>query len=434
MKLRLKLLIIFVISIKIVYPNYPEDSIDYFDNDFIRHHNYVYDSLIKTSRCYKTGWEMSLPIIDLNSDETVYIEFDDFKNEIRDFYYEIRHCDANWDFSDLPEYEYIEGFNLNAISNYNYSFNTLIPFIHYSLEIPNQDVELKVSGNYILFVYDTYEKDNLVFSKTFRVYEPLVSIEASAHQAKVIDYMETSHEVDVTVDIGELQVSDPYAEIKLTIQQNNRRDNAIEDLKPLFIKDNLLIYDYDRENLFNGLSEFRYFDIKSIRYQSEKIAKIDYKNNVNHIYLYADEKRTFKRYLYEQDINGKYIIEIQEADEESVEADYVWVYFTLFFEEPILTGNLYVAGELFDWNFTTNNRMNYNFEKKAYELKALLKQGYYNYLYAFLEDNKHEADFTFIEGNHFQTENDYIIYVYQRDLSYNYDKLVGYKIVNSIMK
>jgi Type 9 secretion system plug protein 1st domain len=434
MKFRIKILIIFLFcttNIKAIFFN---DSIDYYYEEYIRQYSFVYDSLIKTARCYKSGWELSLPIILLDSDEKIYIEFDDLKNEIRDFYYEIKHCDADWEVSKLMEYEYIEGFNLNPITNYNYSFNTTVPYIHYNFEIPNNDVQLKKSGNYLLFVYDSYEKEHLVFTKEFRIVEPIVAIEASAHQAKIIDYLMTSHEVDFTVDLGHMVVHDPYSDIKVTVLQNNRRDNILNNLKPLFIKDNLLIYDYDRENIFNGLSEFRNFDIKSIRYQSERIARVDYEKNVHHVYLYGDEKRTFKRYFNEQDINGKHTIEIQEADNPNIEADYVWVHFTLYFEQPALTGNLYVTGALFDWNYTEENRMTYNFDKKVYELKVLIKQGYYNYMYAFLEDNNHVADITFIEGNHYETENDYIIYVYKRDMIDNYDKLIGYKIVNSNRK
>ena len=345
MKNRINIFIIFLFCAKSVVAVLPEVKQDYFKTDYIRSHSFVYDSLIKTSRCYKLGWELSLPIITLNTEEKVIIEFDDLKNEIRDFYYEIKHCNADWTFSELSEYEYIEGFNLNAITNYNYSFNTTVPYIHYEFEIPNNDVQIKLSGNYLIMVYDSYEKDHLVFTKEFRIVEPLVSIDANAHQAKIIDYLLTSHEVDFSIDLGDVFVQDPYSDVKITVQQNNRRDNALTNLNPLFIKDNLLIYDYDRENIFNGVVEFRHFDIKSIRYQSDRVAKIDYDKNVHHIYLYADEKRTFKRYFYEQDINGKHTIEIQEADDPKTEADYVWVHFTLLFDQPVLTGNIYVAGD-----------------------------------------------------------------------------------------
>lgn len=434
MKIRIYIFVIFLFCVQSVVAVIPESKQDYFKSDFLRSHSFVYDSLIKTSRCYKLGWELSLPIITHNSDEKILVEFDDLKNEIRDFYYEIKHCNSDWTFSELSEYEYLEGFNLNPITNYNYSFNTTVPYIHYEFEIPNNDIQLKLSGNYLLLVYDSYEKEHLVFTKEFRIVEPAVSIEANAHQAKIIDYLLTSHEVDFSVDLGDVFINDPYSDVKITVQQNNRRDNALTNLNPLFIKDNLLIYDYDRENIFDGVAEYRHFSTKSIRYQSERIAKIDYDKNVHHIYLYADEKRTFKRYFYEQDINGKYTIEIQEADDPKTEADYVWVHFTLLFDQPVLTGNIYVAGTMFDWNYTSENRMTYNFERKAYELKVLLKQGYYNYVYAFLEDNTQVADLTYIEGNHYETENDYIIYVYKKDRTNNYDRLVGYRIVNSVIK
>ncbi len=400
----------------------------------MRYENYIYKENIKTILLHKQGWELSYPIINLNSEDKLKLSFDDLDGDIKDYYYTIIHCDASWQPSDLLPADYIEGFIENQIQDYKYSFNTLYRYIHYNLIIPNENIKPKISGNYILKVYEDYDETNLVLTKRFVIVEHKVTISANVKRATLLDLRRSSHEIDFTLSYSAYSINNPYRDIKVVIAQNNRWDNVITNLKPLFVKYNELVYDYEEGNVFSGGSEYRYFDIKSVRYQSDRIWKIHYEKPYYHIYLFNDEKRTFKIYYFYQDLNGKCFIKIQEGEDSEVEADYVYVHFTLPYDSPIIDGNIYVFGGLSDWSFNTNNQMKYNFDKKAYELTMLLKQGYYNYEYVCVKDGSKVADNTFIEGSHYETENDYIIYIYHRDISSRYDKLIGFEIVNSLRK
>lgn len=74
--------------------------------------------------------------------------------------------------------------------------------------------------------------------------------------------------------------------------------------------------------------------------------------------------------------------------------------------------------------------MTYNYVNKAYETVLYLKQGYYNYQYVLVEDDK-KPNAAFIEGSHYETENDYYILVYYQSYSDRYQQLIGYKKINS---
>lgn len=394
----------------------------------------IYKTYIKTVLLYKQGWELSYPIINLNSDELLELSFDDLDSTTNNYSYTIIHCDANWTESSIMPFDYMEGFDDNPINDYDFSVNTTIKYTHYHLTIPNNDIQLKLSGNYIIKVYQNYNKDSVVFTKRFSIVNQQVNINAVVKKPTLVEYSNTSHEIDFSIIHNSFPIDDPFNSIKVIIKQNNRSDNAISNLKPLFVKDNILIYDYDEGNLFAGGNEFRSFDIKSLRYKTERVNTILYIKPYYHVKLATDNKRTYLRYFYKKDLNGRYMIKNVDGMGDELDADYVYVYFTLPLDQPLIDGNLYVFGQLSNRNCTKQNKMTYNYETKMYELRMLLKQGYYDYEYAFVKKNTKKIDNTFIEGSHFDTEDDYSIYVYYRDFSLNYDQLIGYTIINSVVR
>ena len=394
----------------------------------------IYKKHIKTVLLYKQGWELSYPIINLNSDDLLELSFDDLDSTTNNYSYTIIHCNSDWTKSSIMPFDYIEGFNDNPINDYDFSINTTIKYTHYYLTIPNNDVQLKISGNYIIKVYKDYNQDSVVFTKRFSVLNQQVNISAAVKKPTLIEYTNTSQEIDFSIIHNNFPIDDPFNNLKVIVKQNNRSDNAIKNLNPLFIKDNMLIYDYDEDNLFFGGNEYRNFDIKTLKYKTENINTIQYIKPYYHVELSTDNKRTFRRYFYHKDLNGKCIIENVDGHGDDLDADYVYVYFTLPFDQPFIDGKLYVFGQLSNWSCTKENEMTYNYERKMYELRMLLKQGYFDYEYAFVKTANNKIDDTFIEGSHFETENDYSISVYYRDFSSNYDQLIGYSVVNSIVR
>jgi hypothetical protein len=394
----------------------------------------VYRPDIKSVQLHRTGWDLSYPIIELNSEDRLSLSFDELTDQVRNYYWTLEHCDADWRPSGLAVQEYMSGFARQPVQDYSLSFNTYMNYVHFRVDFPNQDVGILISGNYVIKVFDDQDESKLVLIRRFAVSESTASISGRASRPVLNDYRDDGHQINFKVDLGSLVPDDPYSDIKVIIQQNNRWNMSIRDLKPLFVRGNELDYSQQTGNIFKAGNEYRFLDIKSMRYMAEMIRKIDYQPPLYHVYLYPDAPRNNGRYFYHEDLNGRFYIEVQEGVNRDTESDYVHVHFTLPYEVPLVDGDLFVSGALNNWECNDVNRMTYNFEKKAYELDILLKQGYYNYEYAFIRKGSGFPDATFIEGSYYEAEQDYVIYAYLSTSSSRYDRLIAYQIVNSINK
>jgi hypothetical protein len=394
-----------------------EDNNTTISKDSISNHN------IKTVLLHKKEDNLSLPIINLNSDEILKLSFDDLNNELKKLYITIEHYNSDWKKSNLIKSEYISGFFKDEIINYEYSFNTLQDYIHYQYFFPSENLKPLISGNYKLKVFDSYG-DTLI-AKRFMILENKVNIKLNIKKATLSSDRKTKHEIDFTINHPNLSISDPFSQINVIIKQNNKDDNAINNLKPIFIRNNQLIYDYNEENTFLGNNEFRHFDIKSLRYFSDRIKNIESDSLGYNVSLFEDYKRTYNNYSIEPDLNGKFYIKSQEARNSDYEAEYVNVTFKLK-SEFIKDGNIYIIGELTDWRLNKNYQLEYDFNKKLYTKEVYIKQGYYNYHYAINDTTYTYYDVFTIEGSHYQTRNSYEIYVYYKGNSDRYEKLIGF--------
>ena len=419
-----------MVKVKEVEKVKPAD--EYYQADYLRNEDFVYDTNIHTVLLYKTGWILSQPIIKLNSDETLDFSFDDFDTDVKRYKYTFLQCDARWQPSMLQQMHYIDGFMDDYIDEYKASFNTIQKYEHYSMTFPKQTVKITKSGNYILKVYVEGKEQQPVITRRFMVLEQKLDIKGKIRDATMLQDRKYKQEVDFTLLAGDYQITNPSQNLTVILYQNGRQDNAIRNLKPHLVKGSEFIYDYQEENVFNGGNEFRQFDIKSLRYNSERIYRFGFDNHYDHVYLLPDFPRPFKFYKNEEDIDGKKAIHADDVKDIDIESDYAMVHFTMPYEAPLTDGNLYIMGALTDWQFTKEAQLKYNYQDHNYETTLLLKQGYYNYQYVFLKNGEKIGDETFIEGNHSETENDYFIFVYNRESGELYDKLIGYHQLNSI--
>ncbi len=392
----------------------------------------VYKESIKSVLLHRTGWELSYPVIELNSSDQVTLSFDDLTDEIKNYSYSIIHCDANWYPSAIQQEEYMEGFDRNQIYDYALSFNTYVSYVHYTLNIPNDDVRLLIAGNYIIKVFEDYDEEKVIMTKRFAVTESLVSINAEVIRPVTQPYLDSGHEIIFSVFCEQLDIVDPFTEIQVRVCQNNRPDLVLDDLKPLIVRDGILEYSGHSNNILPGGNEYRNFEMKNLKYQSASVKNIEFINPYYHLELIPDKPRQKSAYFFNEDLNGRYFIDIQGSGKKNTDADYVFVHFTLLNDAPFADGKVYVFGALTNWAIGDYSKMEYNLERKAYEATLLLKQGYYNYEYVFVSDRTNVIDPFDIEGSHYEAENDYLIYVYYRPANSRYDRLVGYQLVNSL--
>lgn len=397
--------------------------------------NAVYREEIKSMQMFREGFELSNPIWELGERNPLVFKFDDLSGEAKNFFYTVIHCDADWNESFIPQSDYIDGFSENPVHDFSHSFNTTFKYVNYRINIPNENVSFKLSGNYALVVYEDGNKENLVLTQRFYVVEPRVDIEGTVRRATLDAFKGENQEVDFTVFHDNFPIENPQQEVKVVIMQNNRWDNAIRNLKPLFIRDRELVYDYNRENVFVAGNEFRYFDNRTNRVNGENVLATDFHHPYFHKTLMSNEVRVNRRFFSYEDMNGKYVIESQdrEVKDFDTECDYTFVHFSLPLESILLGGSVNVFGGLNYWNANKTNEMTWNFDTGAYELTLLLKQGYYNYIFVYVPQGSAVADHKNLEGSFWETENDYQIFVYYRELSSRYDRLVGYRQFNSVL-
>ena len=368
------------------------------------------------------------PIMNLGGGNHLEIGFDEFSHEYHRYIYKVEHCNADWSPStEIFESDYMNGFNGEPIEDYEKSFNTTVLYTHYSLRIPNENISLKLSGNYKLTVYnDEGDEPVPVLTACFSLVEPGVGIGATVSTNTDIDFNKSHQQVDFSVNYGLVKVIDPHRELKTVVMQNRRWDNCVVNPKPNIQAANKIEFTHNRQLIFPAGNEYHKFEILDVHIPTLNVDRMEWFDPYYHA-LYPNQ--TARNYLYDEDQNGAFIIRNSDDEDVATTCDYVFTHFTL--KSPQLPGGeVYLNGEWTYNRFIPEYRMTYNRETQAYEATALLKQGYYNYNYLFVPDGETQGNSGRTDGNFYETENEYIILVYHRPNGGRYDKLVGYRRMN----
>ncbi|WP_430906258.1 DUF5103 domain-containing protein [Maribacter sp. 2-571] len=365
------------------------------------------------------------PVVQIG--EPIYLEFDDISASESDYYYKLVHCDYDWTPSDLLKSQYLKGVDNQRIIDYGNSYTTLQPFSNYRLTIPNENVSLKVSGNYVLEIYDnSYE---LQFSRRFVVYKDLVKVGGTVKRSRDFNFLNEKQVVQFSVNAGNFQLVNPKKEVKVAIIQNYYWPSAIYNVPPQFTLGKELVYKYDKETSFFGGNEFLNFDTKDLRAPSSVISRIELKDLYNH-YLFSDRFRVQEPYTYYPDINGDFVIRTLQGEDNSREAEYTRVHFSLPYDPLLNLDDVYVFGKYNNYALTDENKLSYNEENGMMEGDMIVKQGFYNYKYV-LKREDGTVDLNAISGNFHFTENTYLILVYYRNFGDLYDSIIGVGSANA---
>ena len=364
--------------------------------------------------------QSELPILNLN--ERLSLEFDVLNPNEDDFYYVIEHYNFDWTKSKLMKSEYLQGLDNLRIINYENSFNTYEIYSNYRLQIPNKQTRLKVSGNYLIKIFD--EDDELVFSRKFMIYESLATVGVQIKRSRDVSNINTKQSVDFVIKgaASSLRFNNPKQTVNTVIIQNNNLKTAISGLKPQYVLGNELIYRYKNDATFWGGNEYLYFENKDVRGTNLGVQFTDLEE-LYHSYLYTDIDRSNSSYTYNPDINGNFQITVLDRENPSIEADYTVVHFSLL-KPKLINKSVYVYGSYNNYALNEINQMTYSPESRTYEVAIKLKQGFYNYKYVTVND-KNELEEGAISGNFYETENNFKVIVYYRDLGARYDRIVG---------
>ncbi|AWG20258.1 DUF5103 domain-containing protein [Flavobacterium faecale] len=376
---------------------------------------------IKTVSFVQNSTNM-VPIFELGSG--FQFQFDDLYGNSADYFYEIVHCDYNWNPSPIPKIEYLGGIDNQRIQTVTNSFNTLQIYSHFALSIPNQyTTQIKLSGNYILRIMN--ESRELLFSRRFILYEDLATIPMQVKRARTIKNLTFKHNMDFSISSNTITFQNPIKNVRVSIFQNGNFNMAIKNIVPQYTMGNNLIYKYDTETQFWAGNEFLYFENKNIRFPANFIAKVDSSTDIYSTYLFPHQARANAPYTFYQDVNGNFVVLNANAENNEIEADYSWIYFTLSAPSFYQKKNVYVVGMFNNYNLGAESKMDYNEKKGVYEKAMLIKQGFTNYKYVVADSEGVIDNENSIDGNFYQTENEYTILAYYRDNTGRYDRVIG---------
>ncbi|PAM91850.1 DUF5103 domain-containing protein [Flavobacterium sp. IR1] len=383
---------------------------------------------IKTVTFVQGGTNV-VPIFELGS--SFEFQFDDLFGNEANYYYEITHCDYNWKPTDIPKLDYIRGFDNQRIMDYSNSFNTLQVYSHYRLAFPNQfTTQLRISGNYILKILN--EDREVVFSRKFILYENQATVAAQVKRSRNVSNIQYKQNLDFSISSNDIAFQTPIQNVKVLLLQNGDFSTSIKNIVPQYTIGNELVYKYDKETQFWGGNEFLYFENKDIRAASNNVGKINSNSDIYSAYLHTNAARGSQIYTVYQDINGNFVVKNINAASNDIEADYAWVYFSLSAPAFRLNKDIYITGMFNNYSLSPEYKMDYNTDKAVYEKAIMIKQGFTSYEFK-VADRKGVIDYeNAIDGNYYQTENEYTILVYYRQASDRYQRVIGKGNANSV--
>ena len=425
--------ILIILLYSIIFKLHPQSFNIYNEDIILKDYNYNlspnkennnYYNFCKTVKIENNINELLDPIIQLKSSETLKVSFDILANESHSYAYTFIHCDSDWNYSDLSQSEYLNGFYDNYITNYTYSFNTLNSYCHYEFTFPNDNTSFTKSGNYIVLIYDDTSQIP-VATKRFIVYEDILNVQIDVKQTSLARDRDTKQEVDFYItNHNAIDITNPHNELKIIVQKNDDWNDIIKNCIPSFINKNVLEYDYQGEISFLAGNEYRDFDIKSLRHYGKNIKSIEQQVIQDQKLYYIELQQDFiyesKDYEFKYDLNGKYVTSISENKNKNTEGEYSLVHFKL--KSDKIDEEVFIYGELTNWDVLPEAKMHYNDINQEYYGFLYLKQGYYNYQFI-TED--HDKNRKYLDADYRETRNQYSVYIYFSPIWSNYDRLIG---------
>ena len=380
--------------------------------------NRIFSSRVKTlTSMVGTDWQ-NRPVMSLGSDDVLHIGFDEFSHNYHRLTCHLDHCEADWSVSeDIFESDWLQGFNDWQIEDYQNSINTTVLYTHYQFTIPNERCQLKMSGNYRLTIYDEDDADEKLLEVEFYVVEPLMTVGMEVTTNTDIDHNDSHQQLSFSLNYNDLRVTDLQEQLQTVVMQNWQERDARRNIQPNHITPRGLVWQHNRQLIFNGGNEYHKFEVLDVSHPTMGIDRIAWDGTYYQVYPFPAVP--YRNYLTDVDANGAFLIRNSDRSESNYTCDYVWVNYEL---QAPYQGELYIDGQWTTDADKEHYRMRYDGERKVYYTALLQKQGYYNYRYLTTERQIPPS-----EGNFYQTENSYQVLVYYKKIGGRTWQLVGYK-------
>ena len=375
-------------------------------------------------------WMQLVPMMTLGAHDRMTVRFDELSHVVHRYVYVLEHCEPDWTPTEgLFESDWLEGFNRLPIEDYVNSLNTNVLYTHYELTLPNDQMQLKMSGNYRLHVLDEDEDDQEVLMVEFRIVEPIVNVGLGCTTNTDVELNGRLQQVDMTVNYNQLRVTNLEEQIQTFVMQNGREEEMRANTPPNFINQNGLKWEHNRNLIFDAGNEFHKFEVLDPDHTTMGLALVTWVQDERryHVFPYVCEEQ--RNYFYDQDADGAFILRNSDNYESERTSEYVLVHYKLLASRPHENARVFIDGA-----WTTEDRetyvMSYDEAEGAYNAVVLQKLGYYNYQ-LLMEDEQGRVSRVPEEGSFFQTENRYEGLVYYKGTGERTWRLVGYQEVVS---
>jgi hypothetical protein len=407
----------------------------YSDRSFAQNNpDKIIDTSLHSILIHPINKPLAIPAILLKEGTPLQISFDDFKANYQDYYYAIELMNTDWTPTQINSFDYVQGFNQIKISDYLVSSMSFQHYFHYQFIFPNANCKPTKSGNYILKVFKNGNPNELVFTRRFYVVEDQIGISATVTEPFDGNIVKTHQKITVQVDTKQVP-SLQTEQLQVEVVQNYRYNDAIKLASPNFIRGNILEYNKEDQLIFPSGKESRWLDLQSMQLVSDRISKFQKFGDQQYVFLKPDITRSEIAYYSFNDLNGNYLISNTDALQSDNQNDYAQVVFTYLPKDhiPFLGQKLFLQGALTNNELNKSAEMVFDAKLGVYQKTLVLKQGYYSYNYILRDSHEpnYLDDFTETEGNHWETENNYSIFVYYRQPGAQHDSLLGLTTINS---
>ena len=383
--------------------------------------NRIYNPQVKTLQAVVNQEWLSFPtVMRLQTDDVLNVSFDELSHDYHRYTCHLQHCEADWQPSEeIFESDWLEGLNDIIIDDYETSVNTISPYTHYRLQLPNEQCRLKLSGNYRLSIL---EDDELVAIVDFMVTEQTMKLSLQATTNTDIDVNKSHQQLSVNLSYGDVRVTNPEDQIQLVVMQNGRSDTRLDHITPTYRNTEGLQWSHCKELIFDAGNEYHKFEVLDPSHPTMGIDRITWDGENYQVYPFPDQPRL--NYLYDEDADGAFYIRNSDNRENDTSCEYVYVNYRLL-SAPIPQGKVIINGQ---WTTGLPNDyyMTYDASEGIYHAQILQKQGYYSYQYL-LETTDGKRHILPSEGSFYQTENRYQALVYYKGIGERTWRLTAFR-------
>lgn len=385
----------------------------------------VFDKRFRTLKVQVEDNFMSPPVIRMGTNDRIIINFDEIGEDNSYLEYRLVHCNADWRPSRLIESEYVSGFNSQRIEDYAFSTATFVHYVNYMITFPNDDMQVMHSGNYLLQVYDPDSPEDTLLQARFQVTENSAWTEGVVTSRTDMGHNTEWQQLEFVIDTEGFGKINPWQDIVVEVTQNVREDSRRSIKAPLRVDGNRIVYEHLQDLIFPASNEYRRFESVSNGFPGMHVDSLRYMGSNYHVWLKPDQERATHEYQFDRTQHGRFLVHEYNASDSDIGADYITVHFSLDYPE-LIDADIYVDGEFTHGRYDDYNRMVFDRQAGVWRAEIPVKQGSYNYQYVVKGRNGSTANPSPVEGNRYETENEYGVSVYYRPPGARADRLISF--------